>query len=122
QPNNTEASFLEKNRMLIKGFTIGFLMLAMLIPVAMLSELVTEREQRQSDVIAEISSKWASEQTIVGPVLVIPYIERFDTGKAPITRNLFLLPEQLTMNGHLSPEVRHRSLYDVTLYRSDLHL
>lgn len=116
------AGIWERNRMLIKGFMIGFLILVMLIPIALLSGLVSEREQRQSEVIKEISSKWASEQTIVGPLVIVPYISRADSGKVVVKRNLYILPEELSINGKILPEVRHRSLYDVTLYRSQLSL
>lgn len=108
--------------MLIKGAMIGFLIVVMMIPVALLSGLVSEREQRQNEVTAEISSKWASEQTVVGPLIAVPYISRTDSGKVAVRRNLYLLPEQLNINGRLLPEVRHRSLYEVTLYRSQLTL
>lgn len=124
KPTNTvhAIGFFEKNKMLIKGFFIGFLMLIMMIPVALLSELVTERQQRQTEVTAEISSKWASQQTILGPVLAVPYLAKPDSGKAAVRKYIYVLPEQLNINGKVFPEVRHRSLYDVTLYRSDLSL
>lgn len=115
------ASFFEKNRNIIKGFLIGFLILLMLIPTAFLLNLVNERQFRQQEVINEISSKWATSQTIVGPVLQIPYKEysKDKDGKVlEYHKNIYLLPEQFTVNAALLPEVRHRSLYDVTLYRS----
>jgi inner membrane protein len=110
----------EKSKMLIKGFLIGFLILVMLIPVAMLSELVAEREQRQNEVIKEVSSKWATQQTVAGPLIMVPYLVKTDSTKAPIRRNAYILPDQLKINGKMLPEVRHRSIYDVTLYRSAL--
>jgi len=109
--------FFEKNRMLIKGFIIGFLILVMLIPAAMLYNLVSEREHRQDEVVKEISDKWATAQTVVGPVIAIPYLSPV-AGKQPEQKMLYVLPEQLSINGKLLPEVRHRSLYEVTLYRS----
>ena len=68
-----QPSFLEKNRLLIKGFLIGFLILLMLIPAALLSNLVRERQARQEQVVREVSSKWADAQTVTGPVLIVPY-------------------------------------------------
>ncbi len=119
---NLQPNFWDKNRTFIKALIIGFLILIMLIPVSMVVNLVEEREQRQTEVVKEIGKKWASSQTINGPVMAIPYLTYTDSGKAPIKRILFLLPEKLNINGRLLPEVRHRSLYDVTLYRSDLEL
>jgi inner membrane protein len=113
--------FFERNRTIIKGFLIGFLILIMLIPAAFVHELVNERAERQQQVINEISSKWAGEQAITGPVLMIPYKDyyRDAAGKVIETKkSIYLLPEQLKVNGKLYPEVKHRSLYDVTLYRS----
>jgi inner membrane protein len=122
QQQNTLTSIWDRNKMLIKGFMIGFLILIMLIPVAFISELITEREQRQNEVTNEISSKWASAQTIVGPVVAIPYLSVTDTNKAVVKRYLYILPEKLNITGKLLPEVRHRSLYEVTLYRSRMTL
>ena len=47
-PTKILDSFWERNRMLFKGLLIGFFILVMLIPVALLSGLVSEREQRQN--------------------------------------------------------------------------
>lgn len=124
-----EPGFWEKNKLLIKGFLTGFLILVMLIPLAMLHDLVREREMRQEQVIEEISSKWASSQTVFGPVVAVPYLAKVANGKdenGPVYTtsrlHFYMLPDQLSINGKLLPEVRHRSLYDVTLYRSELSL
>lgn len=123
--HQSPVSFLEKHKNLIKGMFIGFLVLVMLIPTAFIMELITERAARQQEVINEVSSKWAAGQTIIGPVLTIPYYTKSTDkdGKVATTqRHLHLLPEQLRINGKVDPEVRHRSLYDVTVYRSSLEL
>jgi inner membrane protein len=124
QEHNQQPSFFDKNRLLIKGFLTGFLILIMLIPVAFILDLVSEREARQTEVINEVSSKWAYAQSLKGPVLYVPYkIYSQKDGKTYETiDHMYMLPEQLTINGKLLPEVRHRSLYSVTLYRSDLNL
>lgn len=124
QSQEQAPSFWEKNRILIKGLLTGFLILIMLIPAAILDDLVIERENRQAEVINEISSKWASEQTLRGPILVVPYkVYSTKDGKTYETiQQAYLLPEQLSIDGKMLPEVRHRSLYSVTLYRSDMNL
>ncbi len=118
-------SFYDRNRLLIKGLLIGFLILLMLIPSAMISNLVSERASRQAQVISEVSSKWATAQTITGPVLIVPYLYSY---KGPndkvvtVKKWAHFLPDDLKINGKVLPEVRRRTLYDVTLYRSDLSL
>lgn len=121
----TFPTFWERNKILIKGFLIGFLILIMLIPTAFLFSLVRERQNRQEEVISEVSNKWASQQTIKGPILLVPYKteETNDQGKlVQVIRNAYFLPDVLTIDGNLKPEERHRSLYNVTLYKSDLVL
>jgi inner membrane protein len=120
-----QPTFFDRNRTVIKGFLIGILILIMLIPAAFTQELVRERQQRQQEVVSEVSSKWAGAQTIAGPLLVVPYkfYEKDKDGKVfEYRRNIYLLPEQLAIHGKIDPEVRHRSLYDVTLYRSTISL
>lgn len=119
----TEKSFLGKHNTLIKGLFIGFLVLVMLIPTAFLMSLISEREKRQNEVTQEISNKWATEQTIAGPLLSIPYFtSTIDKDGKVITqkKRLVVLPDQLNINGKVIPDTRHRSLYTVTVYRSEM--
>jgi inner membrane protein len=123
--NNFHPTFWDRNRILIKGFIIGFLILLMLIPAFFVSNLVYERQSRQTEVINEVSSKWAEQQTVTGPILVLPYKEYNKTPAGAIEetrRTAYLLPEVLNVNGHMQPEIRHRSIFDVILYRSDIEL
>ena len=114
---------LTSNKTLIKGFITGALILLMLIPTVFVSNLVTEREKRHQDVVKEVANGWSAPQTLSGPYLVIPYQEKFtdDKGKeSTSTKQLFILPENLTVDGTIIPEVRPRSIYKVVLYRSDI--
>ncbi len=116
-------SFWERYSILFKAMMVGFLMLVLLIPTAFIQELVKERQDRQKQVIDEVSSKWASSQTVTGPFLLIPYIEsqKDDKGKiVQIKRLIHYLPEQLNIDGKLLPEIRHRSIFKIVLYKSDL--
>jgi inner membrane protein len=123
QPEDKK-SFWDTNRMLIKSMLIGTLTLIMLIPASFIRELVYEREARQQQVISEVSSKWALEQTLKGPILAVPYLVtevRPDKSLVNVKKLAYVMPEQLTLKGVVDPEQRHRSIYDVTLYRSKLN-
>lgn len=112
------------NKTMIKGLITGALILIMMIPTVFVSNLVTERQQRQQEVVNEVSSKWASQQTLSGPYIYLPYtITEEDKDKKPVLvqKHLLLLPDNLAVTGTVSPEIRPRSIYKVLLYRSNLH-
>jgi inner membrane protein len=124
---NTQSAptFWERNRILIKGFLVGFLILIMLIPGAFVASLVRERQNRQEEVVNEVSSKWAGAQTITGPVLMVPYKDYLKTADGKVTEYIkmaYLLPDELHISGDMQPSEKKRSLYSVMLYRSKLKL
>lgn len=111
----------------VKGLIIFVLILLMMIPVVFVSNLISERLDRQEEVKAEVSSKWAGRQTITGPILIVPYLDKAildKNGKVSgyEKRNLYLLPEELNIDGTVSPHIRHRSIFNVTVYQSALNL
>ena len=111
------------NKTLFKGIITGVLILVMLIPTFFVSNLVTEREQRQQEVVKEVSSKWAAAQTLSGPYLVIPYtVIQTDAEHKPVItdKQLFVLPDNLEVTGDMTPEIRPRSIYKVLLYKSNI--
>ncbi|HAO47100.1 MAG TPA: cell envelope integrity protein CreD, partial [Chitinophagaceae bacterium] len=106
--------FWQKNKLIIKSFFIGFLVLALLIPTFLIMYLVNERKERKQEVTREISNKWSASQTISGPFLTVPYTE---TENNVLKKGyLHILPEQLDINGNIEPEIRYRSIYKVPVY------
>jgi len=62
-----------KDKIYFKLGSIVLISLILLIPTAMIKNLVTERELTQNKAISEVSSKWGDKQTISGPIISIPY-------------------------------------------------
>ena len=109
---------------LVKGIITGGLILLMLIPTVFISSLVNERQLRQQEVVNDVSSKWSSAQTFTGPYLSIPYYrkEKDVTGNEKVyTEQLLVLPENLEVNGAITPEARLRSIYKVLLYKTTIN-
>ncbi|HEY9049571.1 MAG TPA: cell envelope integrity protein CreD [Ohtaekwangia sp.] len=118
-----------RDSIVIKLFAIGLLILILLIPQVWLESIMHERQYRASSVVDEITSKWSGAQTLAGPVLVIPFTnrEKIDKGKDGIeirewTQDAYFLPEQLTIDGTVNPEIRHRGLFDAAVYKSTMQL
>jgi inner membrane protein len=97
----------------------------------MIESLIREREARQTEAIEEVSSKWGEQQTITGLILSVPYKtytkvyegEKTDKFKLIESREYaHFLPEELNINGDISPEVRYRGIYEVIVYNSKIKL
>lgn len=129
-----------KDSILSKVASIGFLILLLLIPLGMIDSLLDERLGRRDSTITEITSTWGKEQTIVGPVLIIPYRYFYKTwveetvkkGNQEIQQrkevienkviNAYFLPTQLNISGDLKPDKLHRGIYDAIVYTGNLKI
>lgn len=110
-----------KSKVLIKALIIGGLIVVLLILTFLVKNLIEERELRQKDAIAELSSKWAGRQNLAGPIIVLPYVEtRVDSSgkKFTIKHQAYFLPDELTVNSKILPQERSRGIYKVMLYTS----
>ena len=125
---NTENTPIEKvnnwikKSVTLKLITITILMLLLLIPASMIKLIISEREQLNNLVIAEVSSKWAGSQQINGPILTIPLIYEYEIDEKVIntTKNWYVLPENLKINGSILPQKLRRGIYEVVVYKSNL--
>jgi inner membrane protein len=108
-----------------KLFVIGVLILILLIPLAMVRSLISERQERHDEAAQELAATWGSEQTIGGPLLSVPYQIHVqdDKGKESIlVETAHFLPDSLRVDGQMKPERRSRGIFEVVLYRAELHL
>jgi inner membrane protein len=111
------------------GF-IGVLMALLLIPVNMIKDLVTERETNRATAETEVAGKWGGPQQIAGPILTVPYrvvtqrtVGEHEKAKTDTTiEYAHFLPETMDVKGRLDPEIRHRGIFDVALFKADLDM
>jgi len=93
----------------IKLASIGFIMILLMIPNAMVQDLIYERAGLQRAVVQEVGAKWGQAQTLVGPILAIPFkeeLKKSDGKIVEIIKTAYFLPENLKINGTLIPEIR----------------
>ncbi len=110
-----------QHQIMYKGLLTAGLMLLLLIPMIVVNNLITERKQRRSQIVDEVSNQWAKSQTIAGPYLYIPYKVTNTNAKGKIIterKHFLLLPETVEVIGRISTEIRKRSIYSVPLYRT----
>jgi inner membrane protein len=113
-----------KSKLLIKALIIGILVLLLQIPAFYVRNLIEEREARQNEAIAEVSSKWAGQQNITGPILVLPYWanEGDSTQKKRSKHYASFLPDELNVSAKLIPQEKSRGIYKVILYNSKINI
>lgn len=111
------------------GVMLG-LTLMLLIPISMINNMVNERSARQQQAISEIAASSAGPQKFFGPLLAVPYSERWvevlethadGVPKREVRQHvdqhvLYFLPEHLNINGELSTETKQRGLFKVRSY------
>lgn len=107
----------------LKLTTITILMLLLLIPSSMINSIISERESLNKSVLYEVSSKWANEQQVNGPILAIPLLYEYHNKENEILqqiKHLYILPDALNINGTIEPKTLKRGIYEVVVYRSKL--
>jgi len=116
---------LSTNPVGVKLVIIGVMILVLLIPASMIKSLINERKVRRDQAITEISSKWGESQTIIGPILTVPFKVKTISENNKVLyyeRNLNILPDNLNIEGKINPEIRYRGIYEAVVYKSDLSL
>lgn len=96
---------------------IGLLLLLTLLlqlPSTMVMNIISERQSYQADVAEELTQSISGEQTIMGPILVVPY--QTTASAKPI--NEYILPKELKINGNLTTESLKRGIYHFQKYDS----
>lgn len=116
-----------RSSLIIKLLIIGFLIVGLLILTIPLFVVIDDRENRRSEVVEEISSKWGRDQTIVGPFLSIPFhqtvITRSNNGRSSTSHkieHLHFLPEDLEFNATVKPELKYRGIFETVVYKSKI--
>lgn len=115
----------QKSKLMVKALIIGVVALALMIPAYFVNGIVQEREARQKEAVFEVSSKWAGQQNVTGPVLVLPYAETVsgqNGGTVTLRKLAYILPEELRVDATLDPQEKSRGIYKVMLYSSKMDM
>lgn len=126
-----------KNNLSLRFIIIGFIAFVMLIPLGQINSVVNERSNLHNKVLSNIASQWGNPQTITGPVLVVPIIERYTAqervkdakGNERLVpkviydhHHVVILPKKLDKNITLDEHYRYRSIYKSLVYTSQIHI
>jgi len=114
--------------MLLRFLTMGALVLLLLVPLSLTRGVIEDRKDYREQAYARVASSWAGEQTLTGPVRVVPWTEQrtVETTDAAGVRHTDVkvsqghwlqMPARLEVSGTLVPDERRIGLFRIPVYR-----
>ena len=114
---------ISSDKLIWKIILMAALSLLLLIPLAMIRVLVSERQQNADDSLGEVSGSWAWAQTLSGPQVSF-YRERTEQEKAVKDDgslvSVAICPDRLTYDVDTRTQNLHRAIYEIMVYTADV--
>ena len=110
---------------------ICVLMLLLQIPIYKIDDTIRERQVRSSQAMEEIASKWGRQQSVIGPIITVPFERKvvreavganFPGSKTEevIVEYAHFLAEDLRIDAQTDNSLRHRGIFEIPVYRVDI--
>lgn len=98
------------------------------LPLAQIGGLIEERGASRQHAAEELATRHAGPQVLAGPLLVVPYVERWTEeqrseggamARVPRSKQMhhIVFPEQSALRGTLGAEPRYRGIFTVLFYQ-----
>ncbi len=116
-------------RLWLKILMVLGMTLAILVPLLLIRGVIQDREAYRAEAVQEIARSEAGAQSLVGPVLVVPWTETVEVEEknaaGEVVRKVrrdgesgewLFFPETLSFDGTMAPYMRRRGLHEVRMY------
>lgn len=130
-PIEEPKSFFQSNT--AKMIMVGFLTLALLIPLIFVQNLINERSQRKKEMVNEVTGLWGRDVHFYGPILRIPYttyeaynLTNSKTGVTTIERKgvtnyAYFFPNELKNTSNIKKnESLKRGIFNHVVFTADM--
>ncbi|MCL1634080.1 cell envelope integrity protein CreD [Luteimonas sp. SX5] len=120
---------MKNMRLLLRFITVGGLALLLLIPLTMIRGTINERQAYRAEAVRSIARSYAGEQSIAGPVLVVPYVETIEVeernDEGVVIRKVkrdgesghwTFFADSMDVEGKVVPSSRRLGLHEVRVY------
>jgi len=134
QTNENKKKLLSwfKTSITAKFLVTGALTLLLMIPLALIEDLIEERKNLQAGVVSELNSKWGNEILLYGPILKVPYKIYMETEKfneatqqtekhqKALMRYAYFFPKTLDIDTDAQTIAKKRNNFDTTVFTTDI--
>src|ERR1700674_740191 len=133
----SQPSFTRRHSTILKLAGVGALILLLLIPLAMIAGVLSDRLARRNEAVNDITASWGKDQNIIGPVLCVPYqfhgkvvravtlpdgkVESREIEETTVAFAYFL-PDADEITGDVQTQTLHRGIYDAAVFRGEITL
>jgi inner membrane protein len=113
----------------LKTFAVIVLTLLIGVPLSMIQSTISERLRFRDEAVRSIAADSVREQTLVGPILVIPYTETWEEDQTygdkqekirkvqrSEEKQQLLFPNEMQINGTIDTDRRYRGIHKVLVY------
>ena len=115
-------------------FIICVLILCLNIPLGMVKSVMYGRSGMYNTAMNDIASAWGGSQTVIAPIVTIPVkytkvssvwngqtksYEQIEKEEEDYVR---ILPDNLNIETEIFPEIRHRGIFEVLVYKADMKI
>jgi inner membrane protein len=114
----------------MKVLALVALTVLLYIPLGLIQGLIAERGASRDEAAKELARTYTHAQMLVGPVLIVPYVERWkevllDNQDKPAGRMIerskdgvyWVFPEGLDLDARMTPETRYRGIFSILFYK-----
>ena len=112
-----------RNSYSLRAAMIGFLILILLIPLAMVSGVINDRRVMSDVARQDIMRSWGLQKVLGGPILMVPY-RKISVGQygQRLEKDglLRILPDRTDYEIILEPRSLHRGIYEIPVYTANV--
>lgn len=109
----------------LKAAAVAALTLLLMVPIALVGDLIDERRHRADEAEASIAQQWGRAQTLAAAYVVAEVPNKptaRDAAFVATSEPHVLLPERIEVDGVVHAERRARGLFEVPVYRAELRV
>src|SRR5215207_8963888 len=115
---------------------ICLLIVLLHVPLGLTRGILKERQGYQAQATETIAAVWGRQQLVMGPVLAVPYVYKTQAIRSKVVAGkvaqveetvlspamAYFLPEVLSVDGDVIPEVRRRGIYETVVFSTKLNM
>ncbi|MCK4709502.1 MAG: cell envelope integrity protein CreD, partial [Gammaproteobacteria bacterium] len=113
---------------------ISLITLFLLIPLSLISDKISERNNYLTQAKNSVAKSWTGDQQLMGPLIVIPYevetkLEVWNKATNETTVKIqkrseqkFFIPDSINVNASVEVDTRYKGIYKIPVYISKINI